>query len=256
MFICFCWVHWAHCLVLACFQLAPLHCLPDWSVYMLPNGKLPSMGLPSWYVLPMSIITAAPTTHHPWLLNAQALLSQYQSRSRNSAPVELCWEQCSVQRKCSLHCFSLSGVHWWTPPCNQTRGRHRHLVIELEFAFVFVKILFWFWRNIFLIVEKYLCSLLKIFSWLLKKNSWLLRNICVVCWEIFSWLLKEEKNYWLLRNTFLILKKYFLDCREKLSWFWRNIFFIVRKYFPVFEEIFSWLLRNICVDCLQKAERW
>ena len=25
-----------------------------------------------------SIITAAPTTHHPWLLNAQALLSQYQ----------------------------------------------------------------------------------------------------------------------------------------------------------------------------------
>ena len=71
MFICFCWVHWAHCLVLACFQLAPLHCLPDWSVYMLPNGKLPSMGLPNGKLVCVAHVHYHRRSHHPSSLTSQ-----------------------------------------------------------------------------------------------------------------------------------------------------------------------------------------
>ena len=69
-----------------CCPPAMASCPPVWGC---------SRGLPGG----CSIITAAPTTHHPWLLNAQALLSQYQR-----GPALLCtvtspalqWRKCSL----------------------------------------------------------------------------------------------------------------------------------------------------------------
>ena len=192
----------AHCLLLG----AALHVFTrptsivcsDWSVYMLPPtgnnaGKLPSIyGWVALYHtcrwLLSSIITAAPTTHHPWLLNAQALLSQYQLLSALHCVLTFPALQCEAEEVFTVHCFSSAGLSsalmdlamQSDQGSAQTPAYHRNSMRSSPFKQITFcrlspeggpmithvtniaycwEIFSWFFRHISLTVEKYFCRL-------------------------------------------------------------------------------------------------